>query len=146
MDEKTLPKSRLLDWWLRRQYEPYYAVFVKLFAVTLESQHALRPVGAYNWLEKELLLKKKVRKYSKGHCYRNDWRPGLGVIRVAGRRLFGGGCIATNTVILNQGVLLRGLFKGLRNTTVPYNKSSFVWSAKSQKLSQLELIGNTEML
>lgn len=54
----------------------------------------------------------------------------------------GVGCIATNTVILNQGVLLRGLF----NNTVPYNKSSFVRSAKSQKLSQLELIGNIEML
>lgn len=58
----------------------------------------------------------------------------------------GVGCIATNTVILNQGVLLGGLFKGLCNNTVPYNKISFVWSAKSQKLSQLELIGNIEML
>lgn len=45
--------------------------------------------------------------------------------------------IATNTYIES------------RNPTqgpCPHNKSSFVWSAKSQKLSQLELIGNIEML
>lgn len=44
MDEKTLPKSRLLDW-LRRQYEPHIMLSLgNLFAVTFESQHTLLTV------------------------------------------------------------------------------------------------------
>lgn len=40
--------------------------------------------------------------------------------------------------------IAQGLFKCLWNNTVPNNNGTFVSLVKSQKLSQLELIGNFE--